>query len=113
MAKRILATVLVLCALAGWLAAQGDKPGTPAKPSDTTTSKPIPAQNPPEITTSPGRITTTVNLVNVPLTVTDKRNRLVIMMTKDDFNLFEDGKQQNIEYFSRETATGPAHRHAD
>ena len=44
-----------------------------------------------------------VYLVNVPLTVTDKKNRLVIMMTKDDFNLFEDGKPQSIQYFSRET----------
>ena len=31
------------------------------------------------------------------------KNRLVIMMTKDDFNLFEDGKPQSIQYFSRET----------
>ena len=28
---------------------------------------------------------------------------MVIMMTKDDFSLFEDGKPQTIEYFSRET----------
>jgi VWFA-related protein len=42
-------------------------------------------------------------LVNVPLTVTDKKNRLVIMMTKDDFSLLEDGKPQAIQYFSRET----------
>ena len=57
-----------------------------------------------QITTSPHQsIKVPVYLVNVPLTVTDKKNRLVIMMTKDDFNLFEDGKPQTIEYFSRET----------
>jgi VWFA-related protein len=87
--KRILATVLVLCALPGWLPAQATNPSTPASaPEITLPSKPIQSH---------------VNLVNVPLTVTDKKNRLVIMMTKDDFNLFEDGKPQAIQYFSRET----------
>ena len=89
MVKRILATLLVLCALPSWLAAQETKPSTP----------PSTVQTP----TNPTIITTHVNLVNVPLTVTDKKNRLVIMMTKDDFNLFEDGKPQPIQYFSRET----------
>ena len=56
-----------------------------------------------ETPTSPTVIKVPVYLVNVPLTVTDKKNRLVIMMTKDDFNLFEDGKPQTIQYFSRET----------
>jgi VWFA-related protein len=56
-----------------------------------------------ETPTKPTIIRIPVNLVNVPLTVTDKKNRLVIMMTKDDFNLFEDGKPQPIQYFSRET----------
>ena len=54
-------------------------------------------------THQPHSIKVPVYLVNVPLTVTDKKNRLVIMMTKDDFNLFEDGKPQSIQYFSRET----------
>lgn len=90
MMKRILATLLVLYVLAGWLPAQeANKPSTPS----TTVETP----------TNPTVIKARVNLVNVPLTVTDKKNRLVIMMTKDDFNLFEDGKPQPIEYFSRET----------
>jgi VWFA-related protein len=89
MIKRILVTVLLLCALPAWLPAQEAKPGTPAGTADTpTTSTPIKSR---------------VYLVNVPLTVTDRKNRLVIMMTKDDFNLFEDGKPQPIQYFSRET----------
>ena len=89
MIKRILATLLVLCALPGWLPAQETKPSTP----------PSTVQTP----TNPTVIKVPVYLVNVPLTVTDKKNRLVIMMTKDDFNLFEDGKPQTIQYFSRET----------
>src|SRR5208283_1337402 len=89
MIKRILSTLLVLCAFPGWFLAQETKPSTP----------PSTVQTP----TNPTIIRIPVNLVNVPLTVTDKKNRLVIMMTKDDFNLFEDGAPQTIQYFSRET----------
>jgi VWFA-related protein len=89
MMKRILATLIVLWALPGWLPAQATKPSEP----------PSAVQAP----SNPKPITSRVYLVNVPLTVTDKKNRLVIMMTKDDFNLFEDGKPQSIQYFSRET----------
>jgi Ca-activated chloride channel family protein len=89
MSKRILAAIVVFCALPGWLAAQAAKLGTPPSTVQTPTSSTI--------------IRVPVNLVNVPLTVTDRKNRLVIMMTKDDFSLLEDGKQQTIQYFSRET----------
>ena len=89
MVKRIFAILLVLCALPGWLTAQEAKPGTP----------PSQVQTP----TNPTVIKVPVYLVDVPLTVTDKKNHLVIMMTKDDFNLFEDGRPQTIRYFSRET----------
>ncbi len=44
-----------------------------------------------------------VELVNVLTTVTDKKNRLVTDLTKDDFHIFEDGKPQDIRFFSRET----------
>jgi VWFA-related protein len=89
MIKRVFTLALVLGALPGWLPAQEAKPVTPPGTAQTTTSTTI--------------IKERVYLVDVPLTVTDKKNRLVIMMTKDDFNLFEDGKPQTIQYFSRET----------
>jgi VWFA-related protein len=44
-----------------------------------------------------------VELVNVLTTVTDKKNRLVTDLTKDDFRIFEDGKPQDIRFFSRES----------
>jgi VWFA-related protein len=44
-----------------------------------------------------------VEVVNLLTTVTDKKNRLVTDLTKDDFRVFEDGKPQEIRYFSRET----------
>lgn len=44
-----------------------------------------------------------VNLVNVLFTVTDRKSRLVLDLTKDDFRVLEDNRPQTIRFFSRET----------
>jgi VWFA-related protein len=44
-----------------------------------------------------------VNLVNVVFSVHNKQNGLVGDLEKKDFQIFEDGKQQEIKYFARET----------
>jgi VWFA-related protein len=44
-----------------------------------------------------------VNVVNVLCTVHNKSGGLVGNLDKPDFNVFEDGKQQEIKYFTRET----------
>src|SRR6204780_5894474 len=44
-----------------------------------------------------------VNLVNVLCTVRNKNNGLIGNLEKRDFTVFEDGKQQEIKNFSRET----------
>jgi len=49
------------------------------------------------------KIQVRVELVNVLVTVTDKKNHLVTDLTKDDFHIFEDGRPQAISAFSRET----------
>ncbi len=49
------------------------------------------------------RIKVRVELVNVLATVTDKKNRLITDLTKEDFRIFEDGRPQDIRFFSRET----------
>jgi VWFA-related protein len=43
-----------------------------------------------------------VEVVNVPVTVLDKRGLPVIDLSKNDFKIFEDGKPQAIRYFSSE-----------
>jgi len=45
-----------------------------------------------------------VNLVLVPVRVTDTKNRPVTTLDKGDFALYEDDQQQKIEYFSSEDA---------
>ncbi len=72
----------LLCTLAGTLAGQqaAQKPAEPAQ--------------------TPFRIQ--VNEVIVPVTVTDDKGRFVSDLDKADFKIFEDGKPQEIRYFSRE-----------
>ena len=44
-----------------------------------------------------------VEVVNILFNVRDKRGGLIGNLSKDDFTIFEDGKQQEIKYFNRET----------
>lgn len=44
-----------------------------------------------------------VNLVNIFCSVHTKQNGLVGNLEKKDFQIFEDGKEQEIKYFTRET----------
>jgi Ca-activated chloride channel homolog len=42
-----------------------------------------------------------VRLVNVAFTVRDSQGKLVTNLTKDDFEVFDDGRQQPISFFAR------------
>src|SRR5882724_7529134 len=48
-------------------------------------------------------ISVDVDIVTLYATVRSKQNGLVSTLTKDDFDLREDGTKQTIKYFSRET----------
>jgi Ca-activated chloride channel family protein len=50
------------------------------------------------------KIRVNVNLVQVPLTVTDPMNRLVTGLEKDNFFLYDNNITQSIKYFSSEDA---------
>jgi len=43
-----------------------------------------------------------VNEVIVPVTVTDEKGRFVSNLDKGDFKIFDEGKEQKIDYFSRD-----------
>jgi Ca-activated chloride channel family protein len=49
------------------------------------------------------RIRVRVDLVNVLFTVSDRKNRLVLNLAKDDFRVLENNKPQSIRFFSRES----------
>src|SRR5579875_2514137 len=75
-------------ALTWRLSAQGQPP--------TTAGQDAAAQEP--------TIRVSVDLVNILFTVkTKKGGQLVPNLTKDDFRIYEDGKEQTIKRFSKET----------
>lgn len=78
---RWLPVTVVLCAMA-------QAPPKPSKP-------PAEAEEP--------VIKVDVDLVNVLFSVREKKGGYISTLTKDDFTIFEDGKQQDIKFFARET----------
>ena len=64
-----------------------------------------PQQAPPKSTAddAPATIKVDVNIVNILASVRDKRGGLIANLDKNDFTVFEDGKQQSIKYFTKET----------
>jgi VWFA-related protein len=65
-------------------------------------SSQTPQQNPPP-SEDQSIIRVDVDLVNILFSVRTKKGQLIPNLNKDDFELFEDGKKQEIQRFSRET----------
>ena len=80
----------------------GQTPPAPATPSPAP-SAPPPAidKNAPELTTkeAPALFKTRVDMVSVPVVVRDNRGRIVGNLTKDNFQVFDRGRQQEIVRF--------------
>jgi Ca-activated chloride channel homolog len=70
------------------------------------TSKPVPKQDlvTPGLSTHVRPMKVDVDLVLVPVTITDPMNRLVTGLEKDNFQLFESNSAQEIRTFSSEDA---------
>jgi Ca-activated chloride channel family protein len=66
----------------------------PQNPSAAPTQEPLRNLPPP--------IKVTVNEVIVPVTVTDEKGRFVSDLDKTDFHIYEEGKEQQIQFFTRE-----------
>ena len=83
-------------------AQQATPPAAPSAPSAAEdTARPGGSVPPAKSST----IKTTVELVNVPVTVLNKRGLPIIDLSKEDFQVFEDGVEQKITHFERETNT--------
>jgi len=85
--RRLVVPVLALVALVCTLSAQQEAP------------KPAPTAPPDDSS----RIVLEVNRVNLLFTVTDKKGRFITDLTRDDFEVFENKKQQNIMQFTAES----------
>ena len=69
---------------------------TPAPPSQ------APADAQPPAANQPPPIKVQVNEVIVPVTVTDDKGRFVSDLDQKDFQIFDEGKPQQIQFFTRE-----------
>jgi Ca-activated chloride channel family protein len=92
----VLCLLCLVAALGAW-SAQQSQPPEPSSPPQAPSSPAQPQQN------KQGAIVTTVNLVDVLFSVVTKREKLVTDLVKDDFKVFDDGKQQEITNFSQPT----------
>jgi len=90
----MLLRITLFSALALSLAAQTNPAAAPAK----TNASQAPAAEP----IGPSHIRVNVNEVIVPVTVTDDQGRFVSDLDKKDFSIFDEGREQTIEYFNRE-----------
>src|SRR5467141_3525334 len=94
---------IVVCLLALGLVALS-VPGFSQQPASqaTPTSPTTPATAPPQEEPGGAAIRVQVNEVIVPVTVTDDKNRFVSNLEKKDFRVFDEGKEQQIRFFSRD-----------
>jgi Ca-activated chloride channel family protein len=85
-----------------------ETPAPPPPPKSPDDAKPViegGANVAAQATSHPGsRIRVDVNLVQVPMTVTDPMNRLVTGLERENFVLYDDNVGQTIKYFSSEDA---------
>lgn len=96
-----LALTLPICAQDNPL----DRVQTPPPVAPPPSTTPAPATSVEDATMNKAaRMRVDVNLVLIPVTVTDSLNRLVTGLDKDNFYLFEDNIQQTIRTFSSEDA---------
>jgi Ca-activated chloride channel family protein len=90
---------VLLSGVALVFAQQQPKPASPAPAAP-------PAQSPSDqqgVQKSQTQIVTHVNLVDVLLTVLDRRNKLVSGLDQKDFKVFDDNIPQDIRYFSKQS----------
>src|SRR6476469_8214876 len=67
-----------------------------------TSASPPPPANAPEPSSGHAPVRPSVREVSVPVTVTDVQGRFVSDLNAKDFKIFDEGKEQNIEFFTRE-----------
>ena len=98
----LLLIAVLICPMLIW--AQGEEQNVHVKPLPK--SDPPPANVPidPSLKTHTKPMKVDVDLVLVPVTITDDWNRLVTGLERDNFQLFEGRDQQDIRHFSNEDA---------
>jgi len=92
-------SILFLCATLSAVPRSAAQAG--AQPS--AAQKPANAQQPVDDQSPAATVKVSVNVVGLFFNVKDKHGALMPNLTKDDFEVFEDGKPQTIKYFAAES----------
>ena len=103
---RVISALLIVAALgigAGALRAPAQQSTPPAAPA--APAAPGGTEHPDQNAEKPHTIRTNVELVNVPVTAKNKRGQPTIDLNMEDFQVYEDGVEQKITHFERETST--------
>lgn len=98
-----IAAGILITGLAAYVAASTGVPATGAAPRSRAAVLQNPQQQEQKPPQAEGSIKSQVLLVNVFVTVRDKRHGVVGDLTKDDFKILEESQEQKIAFFSRET----------
>ncbi len=102
MRYRSFGLICVAILLGTFLVSAQQTPQNPSPPAPAQTTPATPAgQEAPQ--QGGGKISTTVNLVDVLFTVLNHRNKLVPDLEKQDFRIYDDNNLQEIRYFSKQT----------
>ena len=80
--------------------ARAQQPPAPAPSQAPPVTSP---QNPPQDANTQATIRTKAELVYLVATVTDRRHKFITDLEKNDFRIADEGKQQPLEFFTRET----------
>src|SRR5689334_14035723 len=99
-ALALLLTLLVLSCATLALAQNDDVHIQPRVTADTK----APSLTDPSLNTHTKAIKKDVDIVLIPVTITDPMNRLVTGLEKDNFSVYEGSEKQEIKHFSSEDA---------
>src|ERR1700743_615617 len=94
--RQFIPVVCLMVSSSAWLAAQAQNP--PAQPS-AQDQQSQPQSNDEPLQTFKAE----VNVVNLFFNVKDKHGMLIPNLTKEDFQVMEDGRPQTVKYFSAES----------
>ncbi len=102
---RVLCLSLLLLSSAAFLAsaAFSQRTDSPSAVQQSAVQQSNVLQSPVQQSDDAGVIKVDVSVVNVLFTVRDGKGRLISNLQRSDFDLREDGKRQQIRYFTRET----------
>jgi VWFA-related protein len=99
-------TLALACLLAAGAHAQTTPAGSQTSPPKSTPTPTPPATGPAANTQSAGlqaTLSVQARLVTLPVTVRDKKGKIVSGLTKEDFTLTEDGRPETIKYLNVDT----------